>query len=60
MAKKKKEGVKSEAVFNRQFSYSNGSVQLSFTLRTDIKEEMQDFLELLNKATEDVKNQLES
>ena len=44
---------------NKTFSYSKGKVSLNFTLRTDIKEEMKSFLELLEEAQADVQNQLE-
>ena len=43
---------------SKHFSYSKGNVNLSFTLRTDIKTELKDFLELLKVATKEVDNEL--
>lgn len=39
---------------SKTFSYTKGTVNLSFTLRTDIKQELKDFAELLVKSLEDV------
>lgn len=45
---------------SRVFSYSKGDVSLTFTLRTDINIQLKDFLELLESAVVDVKEELES
>lgn len=44
---------------SKKFEYSKGNVNLSFTLRTDIKNELKIFLELLNVATKDVQEELD-
>jgi len=43
---------------NRNFSYSKGVCNLSFTLRTDVKIELKDFLELLKVAVKEVEEEL--
>ena len=43
---------------NRYFSYKKGGVALSFTLSTDKKDEMQDFLACLLSAQADVRKSL--
>jgi hypothetical protein len=53
------EQVTKNSVVNRTFSYSIGSVSLNFTLRTDIKTELVDFLKILESAHEEVTAQLE-
>ena len=50
--------VKRETVDTRQFSYSKNKVNLSFTLRTDVKSELKDFRDLLEKAIEDINKEL--
>lgn len=42
----------------RKFSYTKGKCSLSFTLRTDIKSELKDFLELLKVAVEEIEKEL--
>ena len=44
---------------NRVFSYTLGITSLNFTLRTDVKKHLKDFLQLLEAATKDVKEELE-
>lgn len=41
-------------VERKEFNYTRNGVGLNFTLRTDIKQELKDFLELLNEAIKDV------
>ena len=48
-----------ELIKNRTFSYTKGKVNLSFTLRTDIKDELKLFSELLEVAIIEVKEELE-
>jgi hypothetical protein len=43
---------------NKTFDYAKGVVTLKFTLRTDIKSELKDFEAILEKALEDVREQL--
>jgi hypothetical protein len=52
--KAKSEQVVSNSVQRKEFSYSVGGVQLSFTLRVDNSSELRPFLKLLEKATTDV------
>jgi hypothetical protein len=54
MASKNKQILNRESVQSREFSYATGNVSLKFTLRTDVKSQLVDFLKLLNAATEDV------
>ena len=42
----------------KNFSYSKGKVSLNFSLRTDIKQELKNFLELLKVAQEEVLEEL--
>ena len=50
--------VKKDSKVNKDFSYSKGKVQLNFTLRTDIKNELKDFLECLKVAQKEVEIEL--
>ena len=43
---------------SKNFSFSKGVCQLNFSLRTDIKGELKDFLELLKVATENVEKEI--
>lgn len=43
---------------SKNFSYSKGDVSLNFSLRTDIKQQLKDFLEILKVAIKDVEEQL--
>lgn len=43
---------------SKNFSFSKGSCQLNFSLRTDIKGELKDFLELLKVAQEEVEKEI--
>lgn len=45
-------------VETKQFAYSRNGVNLSFSLRTDIKQELKDFLELLQVAAQEVEREL--
>lgn len=47
------------AELRRQFSYNKGICNLNFTLRVDIKQELKDFLEILEAAKADVKAELD-
>ncbi len=50
--------VKIDNKINKIFDYSKGKVRLSFSLRTDIKDQLKDFLELLKIAIEEVKEEI--
>jgi hypothetical protein len=50
--------VKQNNTVNKNFSYSKGKCNLNFTLRTDIKSELKDFLELLKTAVAEVTDEL--
>jgi len=52
--------LKTENTTSKNFSYKLGAVALSFSLRTDIKQELKDFKELLVRALEDVTEELKS
>lgn len=44
---------------NRQFDYSKGDVSLKFGLRIDVKDQLKDFKEILEKALGEVTEELE-
>lgn len=50
--------VKKENITNKTFSYSKANVTLSFTLRTDIKQDLKNFLELLKVAQEEIEDEI--
>lgn len=52
--------VRDTSVTNRVFSYTRNACTLKFTLRTDIKQELKDYAELLKVGLADVEAQLES
>jgi hypothetical protein len=54
MAKETKNVTQSGHTDARTFTYSRNNTNLSFTLRTDIKQELKDFLELLKNAVVEV------
>jgi len=43
---------------SKNFSYTKGVCQLNFSLRTDTKRELKDFLELLKVAQEEVEKEI--
>lgn len=43
---------------NKTFSYKRNGVELDFTLRIDIKQQLKDFLELLKEAQKDVESEI--
>ena len=51
--------LKKDHMNSRTFRYNLGEVSLTFSLRTDIKQNMKDFLELLVAAQEEVKEELD-
>ncbi|MHA1210840.1 MAG: hypothetical protein ACTSSH_00115 [Candidatus Heimdallarchaeota archaeon] len=50
--------MKEEFLVSKSFKYSLGNISLEFQLRNDTKEDMQDFLQCLKKATEGVQEEL--
>jgi hypothetical protein len=52
--------LKKQHTDSRAFSYAKGNVQLNFTLRTDIKQELKDFKEVLQAALVDVDAEIEA
>ena len=44
---------------NKTFSFQKGDVSLNFTLRTDIKTQLKDFLECLKVAQKEVQEELD-
>ncbi len=44
---------------SKNFSYTKGEVSLNFSLRTDIKQGLKNFKELLIKALEDITEEIE-
>jgi DNA-directed RNA polymerase subunit L len=51
--------VKKQHITTKEFTYSVGDVSLKFSLRIDTKSQLKDFKELLEKALEEIKNELE-
>jgi hypothetical protein len=43
---------------SKNFSFSKGVCNLSFSLRTDIKGELKDFLEILKAAQQEVEKEI--
>lgn len=58
MASKNKQVIQKAPTENKNFSYEKGNVSLKFGLRTDIKAEMADFLDLLKEAIGDVEKDI--
>lgn len=58
MGKEQKNITTKAHVERKEFAYSRNNVNLSFTLRTDIKQELKDFLELLKAAQIEVENEI--
>lgn len=55
---KDKNEIKKETTETKSFSYRRGSVALNFSLRTDIKTELADFLELLKIGLVEVQEEM--
>jgi len=52
--------LKKENTTAKTFNYSLGKVKLGFTLRVDIKQELKDFLQCLESAEKEVKEELKN
>lgn len=50
--------IKTNNTTQKNFSYKKGDVNLSFTLRTDIKTELKDFVEILKVAIKEVEEEI--
>lgn len=50
--------VKRNNTAHKNFEYSQGKCTLKFILRTDIKQELKDFLEILKIAEKEVEEEL--
>lgn len=53
-----KNKIQNNTTTQKNFSYSKGKVSLGFNLRTDIKDDLKDFLELLKVAILEVENEI--
>ncbi len=53
-----KKVLQAAATSTREFNYMLGDVNLKFSLRTDIKQQLKDFSQILERALEDVKAEL--
>ena len=53
-----KQILKREHIERKTFSYAFGTCKLEFSLRTDIKQELKDFLVCLEAGAEEVKAEL--
>jgi hypothetical protein len=51
--------IQDESVVKRTFDYKIGVCNLSFTLRVDIKQELKEYAQLLERGLNDVKIELE-
>lgn len=60
MAKDSKILKRDTGVRTRVFTYNLGVCNLSFTLRTDVKQELKEYVTLLEAALKDVKEELAS
>lgn len=61
MAKKNKvlaDAIKSSHTMIKNYKYEKGTVNLSFSLNIKSKVEMQNFVELMDEATKEVKNDI--
>lgn len=57
--KKEQKGVKKDlTMLNRTFRYTNGMVNLNFSLSIDNDKELKEFLEILKVALVDVEEQI--
>lgn len=59
MASKNKSTLERTPTEAKNFGYKQGNVTLKFSLRTDIKSELSDFLALLKAGVDDVQKEIE-
>jgi len=50
--------LKREHKLNKTFSYAVGDITLSFTLRVDVKDELEDFKRMMEVAMADIDEEL--
>ena len=53
-----KDKLQNNSTTQKNFAYQKGNVSLNFNLRTDIKQELKDFLELLKVAVLEVEKEI--
>lgn len=58
MINKDKKVLQKSSNESKSYQYQKGNVSLNFTLRSDIKQEMKDFIEILKAGIKDVEEQL--
>ncbi len=56
---KKDKILQSDITTRKNFSYTLNNCRLAFSLRTDIKQELKDFKELLSTALKEVSEEIE-
>lgn len=54
-----KKNIREDHAIRKVFDYNKNDIKLSFTLRIDIKSELNTFRDLLEKALEDIKKEIE-
>lgn len=54
----RKNTLQNNSTTQKNFSYTKGNVSLNFNLRTDIKQDLKDFLELLKVAVLEVEKEI--
>ena len=59
MSSKNNKVVKRNNVERKEYSYQLGNITLKATLRSDVKEEMKNFLKLMEAAAVDINKQLD-
>lgn len=50
--------LKAEQFEKKEYAYNMGGIELRFTLRTDIKQQMKLFIEMMERAREDIMKDL--
>ncbi|MEI6580803.1 MAG: hypothetical protein WCO07_01380 [bacterium] len=58
MAWRNKKQLQINNTSNKNFDYAKGDVNLKFSLRTDVKDQLNDFLDLLKIATKEVEDEI--
>jgi len=51
--------LKNNSITRKEYSYTKNKISLSFLLRTDVKHEMKDFLELLKVAQKAIEEDID-
>jgi hypothetical protein len=50
--------TKNNSVIRKEYKYQRGEVNIGITIRTDVKSELRDCIEILNTAIADMKEDL--